>query len=77
MLALGQEITLESLEQVGLVSSDRRERVGMVQVPLRRGEASLHSFLTVHQSGPNTKSYPRVGLALRFIARDVIQTGNE
>ena len=69
MLALGQEITTETLTQSGLSEAH------MVPVPLKRGQASLHSFYTVHRSGPNTKSHPRVGLALRFVSRDVVQKG--
>jgi len=43
---------------------------------LRTGEATFHSFLTVHHSGPNTSTSHRVGLALRYIAADVCQTGS-
>lgn len=46
-----------------------------VTVPLRGGQATLHSFYTVHASGPNQSTQPRVGLALRYIAANVIQTG--
>ena len=45
-----------------------------VSVPLRGGQATLHSFDTVHSSSPNKSSTPRVGLALRYITQGVIQT---
>ncbi|CAB9503728.1 Phytanoyl-CoA dioxygenase (PhyH) [Seminavis robusta] len=47
-----------------------------ISLPLRAGEATLHHFYTIHKSGHNlhpTKA--RVGLALRYIAHDVRQTG--
>ena len=46
-----------------------------VAVPLRGGEATLHQFFTIHQSGPNRSTQPRVGLAIRYMAASVIQTG--
>ena len=33
---------------------------------LQPGEASLHAFRTVHASGPNTTSQPRIGFAIRY-----------
>ena len=42
---------------------------------LTAGEASLHHFHLVHKSGPNRGNTPRVGLAMRYIAADVRQTG--
>ena len=45
-----------------------------VWIPLRGGQATLHSFDTVHSSSPNESNKPRVGLALRYITQDVIQT---
>ena len=44
-------------------------------VGLRAGQASLHHFHLLHQSGPNNSSQARVGLALRYIAASVKQTG--
>lgn len=45
-------------------------------VELRGGQASLHSFHTVHQSGPNGNSrQARIGLAVRFMTARVRQTG--
>ena len=45
-----------------------------VWIPLRGGQATLHSFDIVHSSSPNESNKPRVGLALRYITQDVIQT---
>ena len=46
-----------------------------IPMVLRIGEASMHHFHTVHFSGPNRSTTPRVGLALRYIAASVKQTG--
>jgi ectoine hydroxylase-related dioxygenase (phytanoyl-CoA dioxygenase family) len=46
-----------------------------VAVALRGGEATLHNFYTVHRSGPNRSTLPRVGLAIRYMAASVVQTG--
>ena len=64
MLSLGQYIesnVMETLEE-------------SVSIQLSGGQATLHSFDTVHSSGPNKSNMPRVGLALRYIRGDVIQT---
>jgi len=64
MLSLGQYIesnVMDTLEEP-------------VSIQLRAGQATLHSFDTVHSSGPNQSNGPRVGLALRYIRGDVIQT---
>jgi ectoine hydroxylase-related dioxygenase (phytanoyl-CoA dioxygenase family) len=42
---------------------------------LRAGQASLHHFHLLHKSGANNSSQPRIGLALRYIAASVKQTG--
>ena len=42
---------------------------------LRGGEASLHHFHLVHRSSPNCGDRPRVGLAMRYIAASVRQSG--
>jgi ectoine hydroxylase-related dioxygenase (phytanoyl-CoA dioxygenase family) len=42
-------------------------------VPLRRGEATIHNFFTIHESGPNESNQPRVGLAIRYIAVHEVQ----
>ncbi len=41
--------------------------------PLRAGEASLHSFRTVHWSPPNRSPHRRVGLAIRYVAGTVVR----
>ena len=47
-----------------------------VAIPLRAGEATLHHFHTIHKSGFNLHpTQPRVGLALRYMAACVRQTG--
>jgi ectoine hydroxylase-related dioxygenase (phytanoyl-CoA dioxygenase family) len=38
---------------------------------LEPGEASLHSFRTVHASGPNSTSEARIGLAVRYCSAHV------
>lgn len=64
MLSLGQYISKERLEQ--------ENGLPPRAIPLRGGQATLHSFRCVHSSGPNrSKGGPRVGLALRFIAEHV------
>ncbi|EJK69493.1 hypothetical protein THAOC_09241, partial [Thalassiosira oceanica] len=45
-----------------------------VSLPLRAGQASLHSFDTVHSSSPNESDCVRIGLALRFMSCEVQQT---
>eukprot|EP00928_Gymnodinium_smaydae_P057064 TRINITY_DN40339_c0_g1_i1.p3 TRINITY_DN40339_c0_g1~~TRINITY_DN40339_c0_g1_i1.p3 ORF type:complete len:142 (+),score=28.91 TRINITY_DN40339_c0_g1_i1:609-1034(+) len=57
MLAFGQTCEVAAGEEV--------------PAPLQPGEASLHSFLTVHRSGENRCSWPRAGLAIRYMAGDV------
>eukprot|EP00435_Cladocopium_sp_Y103_P057443 s855_g19.t1 len=42
-----------------------------VPVELKAGEASLHSFRTLHWSGPNLTALRRVGLAVRYVRADV------
>lgn len=46
-----------------------------IAIPLHGGQATLHSFFTVHASGPNVSSKPRVGLALRYMDANVRQVG--
>ena len=45
-----------------------------ISIPLRRGQATLHSFDCVHASGTNNSDKPRVGLALRYMTSNVVQT---
>lgn len=47
-----------------------------VQAALRAGEASIHHFHLVHRSAPNRGSRTRTGLAMRFVAANVRQTGS-
>jgi len=46
-------------------------------VELRGGQASLHHFYAVHQSGPNRSpnNQDRIGLAIRYMTARVRQTG--
>jgi hypothetical protein len=39
--------------------------------PFPPPEASLHSFRTLHWSGPNLTALRRVGLAVRYVRADV------
>jgi non-haem Fe2+, alpha-ketoglutarate-dependent halogenase len=68
MLSMGQYISHSELEIL--------ECPNPVAIPLRAGQMTLHSFYTVHTSGPNRSIHgPRVGLALRYMdAASVIQT---
>jgi ectoine hydroxylase-related dioxygenase (phytanoyl-CoA dioxygenase family) len=63
MLSRGQEIAVEV---------DEAQAVDLV---LRPGEFSLHHIGTVHGSGPNHSNQPRIGLAIRYIAPEVVQQG--
>lgn len=45
-----------------------------ILIPLRGGQATLHSFDCVHASGPNSSHATRVGLALRYMTSSVEQT---
>lgn len=64
MLVLGQYIDAAILETLEAPMS----------VPLRGGQATLHSFECVHASGANASPEARVGLALRYMTADVEQT---
>ena len=65
ILSRGQEIAVEVKES---------EAVDMV---LRAGEMSLHHVTIVHGSGANTSDKPRIGVAVRYISPDVVQSGAE
>lgn len=65
MLPGGEEIALEI------------DEASAVPVILRPGEMSLHHLLLVHGSKPNLGGPRRVGLAIRYIAGDLTQTGSE
>lgn len=43
-------------------------------IPLRAGQATLHSFYTVHASGVNCSGHDRIGFAIRYMAASVKQT---
>jgi non-heme Fe2+,alpha-ketoglutarate-dependent halogenase len=64
MLSLGQYIPDKSVP----CPEDR------TTIPLQGGQATLHSFYTIHQSSPNRSSHDRVGFALRYMASSVLQT---
>ena len=42
-----------------------------VDLRLQPGEMSLHSFRSIHASGPNQTDYPRIGFAIRYCAADL------
>jgi non-heme Fe2+,alpha-ketoglutarate-dependent halogenase len=42
---------------------------------LEPGEASVHSFSTVHSSSANTTSHRRIGLAMRFVSAHATKAG--
>jgi ectoine hydroxylase-related dioxygenase (phytanoyl-CoA dioxygenase family) len=63
MLSRGQEIAVEV---------DEARAVDLILQP---GEFSLHHVGIVHGSGPNESEGPRIGLAIRFISPDVVQSG--
>ena len=63
MLSRGQEIAVEV---------DESQAVDLFLDP---GEFSLHHIGLVHGSGPNTSAVPRIGLAVRYISTDVVQSG--
>lgn len=63
LLSRGQEIMVE-------VDDDEAEFA-----VLQPGEISLHNIRTVHASEPNHSNDRRIGLAIRYIAPHVYQTG--
>jgi len=63
MLSRGQEIAVEIDESKA------------VSLELNPGEFSLHHIGIAHGSGPNTSAAPRIGLAVRYIAAEVVQAG--
>jgi hypothetical protein len=65
LLSLGQYISTDRLENM-----DQQPR----QISLRGGQATLHSFHSVHFSGPNETDQPRIGFALRYMASTVRQS---
>jgi non-haem Fe2+, alpha-ketoglutarate-dependent halogenase len=79
--ATGDSGTAEKISGENMLSRGQREVYEArdtdewVAIPLRAGEATIHHFHTIHESGYNHHpTQPRVGLALRYIAFDVQQT---
>jgi non-haem Fe2+, alpha-ketoglutarate-dependent halogenase len=64
-LSRGQEIALEV---------DESKAVAMT---LKAGEMSLHHIGIAHGSKANTSDQPRIGIAVRYIAPEVVQNGVE
>jgi non-heme Fe2+,alpha-ketoglutarate-dependent halogenase len=64
-LSRGQEIALEVNESKA------------VALCLAPGEMSLHHIGIAHGSKPNSADYARVGIAIRYIAPEVVQRGIE
>ena len=69
LLSRGQRVQLDA-------STDGTKLDDWVAIPLRAGEFTMHHFHTIHKSGYNQHpTQPRVGLALRYMAACVRQTG--
>jgi hypothetical protein len=68
LLSLGPYISKEHLQNLPNTSA--------ISISLQGGQATLHSFDCVHASGPTQSSQPRVGLALRYMTANVIQTNS-
>jgi non-heme Fe2+,alpha-ketoglutarate-dependent halogenase len=64
-LSRGQEISLEVDESKA------------VSLCLAAGEMSLHHIGIAHGSKANSADYPRIGIAVRYIAPEVVQKGTE
>lgn len=64
MLSRGQEIAVELDESKA------------VSLALQPGEFSLHHIGIAHGSGPNRSETPRIGMAVRYIAPEVVQQGS-
>ena len=64
-LSRGQEIAVEV---------DESQAIDLVLHP---GEMSLHHIGMVHGSKANSSTQPRIGIAIRYIASEVVQTGSE
>eukprot|EP00927_Polykrikos_kofoidii_P060081 TRINITY_DN55146_c0_g1_i1.p1 TRINITY_DN55146_c0_g1~~TRINITY_DN55146_c0_g1_i1.p1 ORF type:complete len:317 (+),score=37.90 TRINITY_DN55146_c0_g1_i1:44-994(+) len=73
-LALGQAACLPA--SVASPAEGGFSGPAYVALPLEAGEASLHSSLSVHVSGPNNTSQRRVGLAVRYMAASVRHTAD-
>ena len=64
-LSRGQELA---------VQVDQTKAVNLVLQP---GEMSLHHVGVAHGSGANNSDHPRIGIAIRYIAPEVLQDGVE
>jgi non-haem Fe2+, alpha-ketoglutarate-dependent halogenase len=64
-LSRGQEIVLEVDESKAVALS------------LGPGEMSLHHIGIAHGSKANSSNYARIGIAVRYIAPEVVQKGSE
>ena len=64
-LSRGQEIALEVDESKA------------VALTLEPGEMSLHHIGIAHGSKANRSDHPRIGIAVRYIAPEVVQNGTE
>ena len=65
-LSRGQEIARDDVDEAHAVS--------LILAP---GEMSLHHIGIAHGSKANTSDRPRIGIAIRYIAPEVIQEGSE
>lgn len=65
-LSRGQEIALGNVDEANAVS-----------MSLAAGEMSLHHIGIAHGSKANTSDRPRIGIAIRYIAPEVVQDGSE
>ena len=65
MLSRGQEIAVHV------------DEAQAVEMPLHPGEFSLHHIGIVHGSGPNQSQFPRIGIAVRYISPDVVQSSSQ
>ena len=63
MLSRGQQIVVG--EQIADFTNEA------VDLRLQPGEMSLHSFRSIHASGPNQTDDPRIGFAIRYCAADL------
>ena len=63
MLSRGQHIVIG-----GRIADFTNEAVDL---RLQPGEMSLHSFRSIHASGPNQTDHPRIGFAIRYCAADL------
>lgn len=63
MLSRGQHIVIS--EKIADFTNEA------VDLRLQPGEMSLHSFRSIHASGPNKTDYPRIGFDIHYYAADL------